>query len=277
MKKSIFSVLLATVLSSHALDIAQFHSLIGPGTPFPFNGSPAQVSFIGGTLLNPTGTNFFTVAVTNSASTSSPGGTPGFAFTGMVPGSPTGITVANAALTPAIVAALDTTDDLDIFAFKGGVGAVITITLDFTNLPGGFLPAGSILAYADVDFLETAVLTGASGWFNLGTISLLDVTNGVILETSQSDTTPADFTSFAGSATTLTLTGAVAATDSPGVIIPLAINLTSLTITAAGPGNSANFFQAFGIAAIPEPTSVAMLILGGMFLLRRRTSRLAGN
>ncbi len=268
MKTLIAFCLVAGSASLHAYDIAHFNSSGGLGTPYAYDGSPVSV---------PLGANSFTVAVTNSIPATNPLlGTPAWATTGtfpaLIPGSPTGTTVAQSALSPAIITALGTTSGLDVFAFKGGAGAVATITLSFANLPGGFLPAGSILAYTDVDFRERATLTGdVSGWFNLGTITALDASNGVTTGTSETDVTPADLTTFGGSGFTLTLDGATLATDTPSVIIPIAANLGSLTITANNPNdNLADFFQSFGIAAVPEPATALLLPLAAGFLLIRR-------
>ncbi len=179
-------------------------------------------------------------------------------------------------LSPGIAGVLGTTTGLDVLAFKAGAGALVTITLDFSGLPGGFLPAGSLLAYTDVDFAETTQIVGNTAWFNLGSILPGDVTNGVVTGTGEPDTTPADFTTFSGAGTTLTLTGAAAATDSPGVLIPVTANLTSLTITANNTNDpGAAFYQSFTIAAIPEPGTAILALAAPLLLLRRNRRAMA--
>jgi hypothetical protein len=240
---------LACAFSVHATDIAQFSTYV-----YPNNSNPVNVPFPSGSVLNPFGANSFSVSITNTglwASTTVP--FPPFT----IPGDPTGSTVTQSQLSASIISALGTTSGLDVLGFKSAAGTTVTINLNFSNLPGGFLPAGSLLAYADVDHAETTTITGASGWFNLGTITALDVTNGTPISFgTEPDPAPADLMAFSGSGTTLTLTGQTNATDSPGVIIPLASNTTSLTIVATHP--SATFYQSFGIA-VPEPSSMALL------------------
>jgi hypothetical protein len=240
-----FSVALAC--SAHAADIAQLSSYV-----YPNNSNPVNVAFPTGSILNPTGTNNFSVSISNTGAWASTIVGP---FT--IPGSPTGATVTQSQLSPSLISGLGTTNGLDVLGFKAAAGVFVTITLDFSNLPGGYLPAGSLLAYADVDHSETTTITGASGWFNLGTITALDVTNGTPISPGESDPAPADLTSFSGIGTTLTLQGQTNATDTPGVVIPIATNTTSLTITATHP--SATFYQSFGIASVPEPSEFALL------------------
>lgn len=276
MKKRTCLVLAGTAPLVQAITIAQFNPADPSVTPYAANGTPVPVSFDVGTPLNPTGTHHFTVSITNSLTVTNPlTGTPAWALTGAIPGTPTGTTIQQSMLAPAVASALGTTDGLDVLAFKGGAGAVVTITLNFGNLPGGYLPAGSILAYSDVDFLETTQIIGNTTWFDLTSIVTGDITNGVVIGGGEVDTTPADHTGVSGSGTTLTLTGASAATDSPGVLIPVSANLTSLTIIANNTANpSATFYQSFAIAAVPEPSVLAITLAAPLLLLRR--NRLKG-
>lgn len=262
----------ASVLPARAANIAQFN----PGSPKPAatvylaNGSANVVSFVTGTPLNPTGTNSFTVRITNSIAPTNLNGTPAWAITSGIPGIPSGTTVSQANLSPIIAGLLNTTDGLDVLAFKAGVGSLVTITLDFSNLPGGYLPAGSGIAYSDVDYLESTTLTGTAGWYNAAGVVRMDVTNGVVTGTGEDDTTVADWTGFAGSGGTVTLTGASKATDSPGVFIPLATNLTTLTIVAQNPSNTADFYQSFAVVAIPEPGALILAALAPLAMVWRQ-------
>jgi hypothetical protein len=234
----IFPILFALGLPLSAAQIAQFNpgGVKPTATPYAFTVgaaplNPTNVAFPVGSGLNPTGTHSFSIAVTTNIFPTNSTGTPAWALTGAIPGIPSGTTIAAANLNPAFFPLLGAAGPLDVFAFKGGVGAIVNIYLNFANLPGGFLPAGSTIAYTDVDFGETAVLVGNVAWFNNSTIVPIDVTNGVVTGTGEADTTLSDYTTFSGSGTSLNLTGSALATDSPGIIIPTTANLTSLTIT----------------------------------------------
>lgn len=254
-KLAAFFLPLACAFSVRATDLAQFSAYA-----YPNNSNPVNVSFPNGSVLNPTNTNSFSVSIINSGTWSStPIPVPPFS----VPGTPTGGNVPNSQLTSALISTLSLgSGGLDVLGFKAAAAAVVTITLNFTGLPSGYLPAGSMLTYIDVDFLETTTITGASGWFNLGTITALDATNGSPISPGELNTTAADFTTFSSAlaGTQLVLSGTTAATDSPAVVIPIAANTTSLNIVAQNSNTpTATFYQSLAITIVPEPSSIALL------------------
>jgi len=255
----LFSFLCVSI--SVRADQAQFSNSTFSGT----SSSPVSVALQ---------SSSFTISISNSIS-----GEAGWAPTPIpippfsVPGDPTGGILPQSVLSTDIQTALDDTE-LNLLGFKGTSGATVTLTLNFSSLPGGYLPAGSLLVYADVDHSETATLTGPSGWFNLSTISTLDVTSGgyTIPPYNEPAPGPADMTGFSGSGAILTLLGQPAATDTPGVIIPLAINVNELTIVATV--QNGTFFQGLGIETVPEPTTLSLLGLGAVPILLAQWARL---
>jgi hypothetical protein len=258
---------LCAAFSVHATDQAQFQNATLSGT----NSNPVAVSFPGGTILNPTSTNSFTVSISNSISGESGWASTTIPGVGIVPGDPTSGVLSQAQLSTAISNTMGITS-LDLVSFKAAGGATVTITLNFSNLPGGYLPAGSILDYIDVDHSESAVITGTSGWFNLATISTLDITAaGGTISPGEPAPNSTDMPTFAGTSTTLTLSGNPIATDTSGVLIPLATNLTSLVIVATGSG-SATFFQGLALS-VPEPASPFLLGLGAVPVLFAQWAR----
>ncbi len=72
MKKPILALLAASALSAHGMTIAQFNPADPSVTPYLANGTPTPVSFDPGTPVNPTGTHFFTVSITNTLTASPP-------------------------------------------------------------------------------------------------------------------------------------------------------------------------------------------------------------
>jgi len=235
---------LCVSISVRAQTQAQFSNATFSGT----SSSPVVVDLGGGS---------FTTSVSNSIS-----GEAGWASTTIgpftIPGDPIGTDLPSSKLSTAIQSDLQVTD-LNTLGFKAASNATVTINLNFSNLPGGYLPAGSELVYIDVDHSEQAVITGTSGWFNTSTITGVDMTvGGGTISPGEPAPTNSELPTFSGTGGSLTFTGNSLATDTPADIIPIDINLTGLTIVATGPENS-TFFQGLAIVTVPEPTSLSLL------------------
>lgn len=191
-----------------------------------------------------------------------------------IPGHPIGADLSTSFFTPFVTSNISPgTTSVEVLAFKGAAGSTTTITFDFTGLSTGYLPAGSKIAWVDTDYGETTTFTGVSGWYIGESLLFGDVTNGIQTGTSEADAASPFLTANTGNPAQLVLTGLASVTDSPGAIITTALNLTSLTVTVASPLNSADYFQAFAISAVPEPSTAVLCGLGIAFLAGARRRR----
>jgi len=186
------------------------------------------------------------------------------------PQPPTGVAVNPSWVDPAFSGDLT---NLTVLAFLGGIGNTVNITLNFSTLNGGVLPAGSVIAFNDVDGLEQTSLTGPSGWYSLssGSFYQAGVNVGSPWGSGQPSPAPGDVPSTAGStATDLILTGPPANTDGVTNFIVTRVDLTSLTITARDTDGT-SFAQALAIGLVPEPSAACLLGLAGIIAVSRRT------
>ncbi len=186
---------------------------------------------------------------------------------------PTGVAIDPSWVDPAFPGNLN---GLTVLGFLGGIGQTVTVSFNFTSLNGGFLPAGSLLAYNDIDGTEMATFTtSSSGWYSLspGQFYQAGVNIGSPWGTLQPPPGPRDIPSTIGStATQLKLTGPGAVTDGVTNFFVTQTDLTSLTISATGsPGMQ--FAQAVAIGVIPEPSGALLLWLAGIFSLAQRRRR----
>lgn len=184
---------------------------------------------------------------------------------------PTGVAIPSSWVDPLFPGNLS---GLTVLAFLGGIGDTVTISLDFSGLVNGILPAGSVIAYNDIDGGEQAIFSaGISNWYSLtgGNFYQGGTNIGSPWTTGQPSPGPGDIPSAAGStASSLVLSGTGANTDSVTNFIITLLDLTSLNITASGtPGQQ--FAQALAVGVVPEPSGAVLIgLTGAVLLLRRR-------
>jgi hypothetical protein len=194
----------------------------------------------------------------------------GWGTKGSFPAPPTGVAIGPASIDPAFQGSLA---GLNVLALYGAAGNTITLTFNFSTLAGGVLPAGSILAYNDVDGTEGAVFsTAATNWYSLsaGNFYQGGTNVGSPWGTTQPSPGPGDIPLTTGSTTTnLVLTGPGRTTDGVTNFIVTQRDLTSLTITATGSAGE-QFAQAFAIGVIPEPSALLLVASAGVLGIFRR-------
>lgn len=216
-----------------------------------------------GTPLNPGGASFFDMFITNSGAWTLPD------MSHPIPGYPVASTLSPVMIHPSY-AALYSTTDLDAMIFRATAGSVVSFTFDFSSLPGGVLPAGAALAWGDIDQGEAVTLFSSTPGWTSGAIVFGDLTTGSPIEPSQPSPTPADFPAVSLFGDTISVTGAVAATDTVGVFIPITTPIASLTVVATDSADP--FAQLFAVAfpLIPEPSTFAMVFMTGALAMMRR-------
>lgn len=164
---------------------------------------------------------------------------------------------------------------LTVLGFLASANSSVTIQFNFASLTGGFLPAGSVIAYNDIDGLEQVTFsTNVPSWYSTAPQSFYQVgTNvGSPWTTGQPVPGPSDIPSTAGSmASNLVLTGPGLGRQTDGVtnFIVTQVNLTSLNIAANGSLDTP-FAQAVAIGQIPEPSFAAFIGAIGLISLLRR-------
>ena len=186
-----------------------------------------------------------------------------------VPRPPSGVAIDPSWVDPSFPGDLS---NLNVLAFYGGTGNSISIVMDFSTLSGGVLPAGSIIAFNDIDGLEQTTLAGPAGWFSLapGKFFQGGVNVGSPWGSGQPSPGPGDIPSAAGStATDLTLTGPAANTDGVTNFIITQVDLSGLNITAHDTDNT-QFAQALAIGLVPEPAPAWLLGMAGSLAVWRR-------
>ena len=263
------ALLLALPAFAEDLDYAQFNT----GTfAFPHsstnnystNSLSQQISF-------DSYPGYFTVTAITTAPTWGLGG-------GYFPAAPTGVDIDPLWVSPAFTSQ-HSVDGLSVLSFAGAPNATTLFALDFSTLDGGYLPAGSVIAWGDVDGGEKASLYagGVDNWYSLAPENFhqAGITVGQPYNTGQPEPTPADMPTTQGSnATTLVLNGpGTPVTDSVTNFIFIQKAIQKLFITSTGSPNT-HFTQTFAVAtstsAVPEPTSGILVMLAGGLLLRRR-------
>lgn len=209
--------------------------------------------------------------------------------------------------------------------FDAGSGTTVTAALNFSALNGGSLPAGSWLFIDNVDQGERVIVTGPTSWVataHFGDSTLPRPAFPTTIVSVPAPTFPACAPAVSMTATTLQLDGRYGdvstatptcanapvpvfgqtvgytkGMDSVGVWIRTAIDLTSLSLTAAdmdanpanGPDNNFSLGLAVIAATVPIPAPpvptmgvtalgilLALLLSGGALVLRRNTTRPRG-
>ncbi len=165
---------------------------------------------------------------------------------------------------------------LTVLGFLARANSSVAIQFNFASLTGGFLPAGSVIAYNDIDGLEQVTFSSSvPSWYSTAPLEFYQVgTNiGSPWGTGQPVPGPGDIPSTAGStANNLVLTGSGLGVQTDGVtnFIVTQADLTSLSISANGSLDTP-FAQAVAVGQIPEPSAAVIIgALGLIGLLRRR-------
>ena len=194
-------------------------------------------------------------------------------FSWATPGTPTGVAIPDTWVEPAYAGQLA---GLTVLAFSANANNSVAIQFNFASLTGGFLPAGSVIAYNDVDGAEQVTLTSSiSSWYSTDSTAFYQIgTNvGSPWTTGQPVPGPGSIPSTAGSTVnSLVLTGPGVGLLSDGVtsFIVTQVDLTSLSIAAKGSAGTP-FAQSLAIGIIPEPSPVLLLgAASAIGLLRRR-------
>ncbi|TAG08347.1 MAG: PEP-CTERM sorting domain-containing protein [Verrucomicrobia bacterium] len=254
---AVSTILLASSSISHAATFANFQ--VGSFNP---SASPAYFA-LSKTESVPIGSfgNFSTTISTTGSSWAN------------ILEPPTGVAIPDGWVEPAFSGQLA---GLTVLAFRGAANSSVAMQFDFTSLAAGFLPAGSVIAYNDIDGAEQATFTSSvANWFSTTPTNFYQIgTNvGSPWLTGQPVPGPGSIPSTAGStANSLVLTGPGVGILTDGVtnFIVTQFNITSLSINASGSSNTP-FAQAVAIGAIPEPS--APLLIGAaaaLGLVRRR-------
>lgn len=223
------------------------------------------VHFDTGTPQNPAGTSFFNMIITNT------GGWTPTDISHPIPGNPIGNTIPPVFVHPSY-SALYSVANLDVLSFRATAGSTVSFTFDFSNLPGGVLPAGSVLAWVDIDENEQVIITSTTPGWTSGAQVFGDITAGSPIEPTQPNPGPADFPAVSLLSDVVTITGKPTVTDSVGTFVPLLQPVSSITVLTQGSGGNP-YSQYFTIATtfIPEPTTGALVLMGaGVIAARRR-------
>jgi len=187
-------------------------------------------------------------------------------------GPPTWVAVPDAWVEPAYSGRID---GLNVLGFLANPNSTVEIQFNFTSLTNGFLPAGSIIAYNDVDGGEqTTFSSNISSWYSTAPSEFYQVGTNINSPwtTSQPLPGPGSIPSTTGStANNLVLTGPGVGLNTNGVtnFIVTQVNLSSLSIVAKGSPNM-SFAQAVAIRMVPEPSSAMLIGAAGVIGLLRR-------
>jgi len=251
---SILTALLGTATLSQAAQFANFQvGSFNPSLSPGYISTSKTESVSLGTLGN------FTTTISTTAS---------WALTGPA----TGVAIPETWVEPAFSGQLS---GLTVLGFLARANSSVAIQFNFSSLIGGFLPAGSVIAYNDIDGLEQVTLfSDVPSWYSTAPSAFYQVgTNvGSPWTTDQPVPGPGDIPSTIGStANALVLTGPGVGILSDGVtnFIVTQMDLTSLNIAANGSIDTP-FAQAVAIGAIPEPSSAALIGAAGLIGLFRR-------
>jgi len=215
---------------------------------------------------------------TFSLTTSTTGSSWGYGASLAFPGGPTGVPISEDMVSPDFTSVYSV-ENLTVLAFSGAADQTVTFNMDFTTLVGGYLPAGSVIVWADVDGIESATLTGLSTtpaipWYNLDSTDFYQagITMGGPYNSNQPAPTASDFpttTGTVGSTLALNGPGPSLFTDSVANFIVTKTDLTSLQIVAKGE-TGVNFTQSLAVGIVPEPSTGLLGLLASTLLFRRR-------
>jgi hypothetical protein len=216
---------------------------------------------------------------TFTVTTSTTGSSWGYGGSMNLPGGPTGVPISEDMVHPDFTSTYSV-ENLTVLSFSGAPDQTVTFDLDFTTLVGGFLPAGSVIVWGDVDGVESATLTATSTtptipWYKLDSTDFYQA--GITLNgpygSDQPAPTAADFPTATGTvASTLELNGPGPSlfTDSVANFIVTQTDITHLQIVAEGE-TGVNFTQSLAVGIVPEPSTAGFgLLATSLFFLRRR-------